>query len=347
MTRNNIHILCPKCASYLNYAGNDVDIQKNWSCSQCDFRTKGTEFYVNLFDCIEATTSEHYSLQWGEQINFFDFIQNRPEMKKITPSEQLGWPKIFAEIRELAEKQSMCVYDAACGWGGIALELITEKTKNQLTYIGADIHSNLASIPSKIQHFQECGKILQWDISNPVPVDTEFDYVLCRASMHITPDPRKTFASLCSKVKKGGKIAVSVYTKKSICRETLDDALQRVISKMPPDEGFEACKEFTILGKALQQIQGKVTIPCELPILGLKRGEYELHYLFYYNFLKCFYNKDFGEEKSTVVNFDYYHPPYLYRYDLEEMKEMFHDNGIRVDFTCSIEAQHYISGTKV
>ena len=38
-----------------------------------------------------------------------------------------------------------------------------------------------------------------------------FDYVICRAAMHHTPDPRKTFTSLVSRLKPGGQIAITVY----------------------------------------------------------------------------------------------------------------------------------------
>jgi SAM-dependent methyltransferase len=173
-----------------------------------------------------------------------------------------------------------------------------------------------------------------------------FDYVICRAALHHTPDPAKTFTTLCRALKPGGKIAVSVYRRKGVCREAVDDALRAVITPLSRDEAFDAGRQFTVLGKSLQEVTAEVEIPEDLPLLGIRKGRTTVHALIYNHLLKCFYNPTFGDRYSTLVNYDWYHPPYAYRYDLEEVRSWFAASGIEVVDERSIEAQHYLAGVK-
>jgi SAM-dependent methyltransferase len=279
-------------------------------------------------------------------MGFLAFVQGNPRAKSVMPSAKLGWDRLFAEIRSLASAGTVSVYDAACGFGGIANELVNDTTCHNLRYLGVDIHAQLETILQRIPQLSVCGLLMQHDISSPPPIDERFDYVLCRASLHHTPHPPQSFAALCSMLKPGGKIAVSLYRKKGPCREAIDDALRAVVSGMSSDEAFDVCRQFTEFGKALQAVQEKVSVPQDLPLLGINKGEYGVHELFYWYFLKCFYNNEFGDKYSTLVNFDWYHPPFAYRYTREEVESWFEQNRIRVIETQSIDAQHYLFGEK-
>lgn len=85
-------------------------------------------------------------------------------------------------------------------------------------------------------------------------------------------------------------------------------ALRDIISKMSSSQAYQVCRQFTVLGKALQQIKERVIFSEDLPLFGITRGEHELQELIYYNFLKCFHNEKFGDDYSTLVNYDWYHP---------------------------------------
>jgi SAM-dependent methyltransferase len=262
------------------------------------------------------------------------------------PAGQLGWDKLFSEIRGRARREVIYVYDAACGFGGIGYELIKDRGSKNLVYVGADIHNALREIHKTLSFAKYNIFLMRWDISNVVPLKEKFDYVICRASLHHTPNPEKAFAAICSSLKPQGTVAISVYNKKSICREVLDDSLRSLISPMPWEEAFEVCREFTILAKSLQQIKEKFRIDEDLPLLGITKGEMFVQELIYYHFLKCFYNEEFGDELSTLVNYDWYHPAYAFRYEIDEVKSWFSANGIKITETDSIPAQHYLRGIK-
>jgi SAM-dependent methyltransferase len=292
-------------------------------------------------------TAGHYTLQWGGKLGFLEFIQNNPAAKSVTPASRLGWGTLFEEIRSQASQRTTLVYDAACGFGGIANELIDQSTAAHLNYVGADIHGALDVIARKIPQFARCGLLLRWDISAPLPVEERFDFVICRAALHHTPDPRAAFRSLCAALKRGGTIAISVYSKKSLCREASDDALRNIISKLPEEQAFEVCRQLTALGKALQAVSEKVVIAQDLPLLGVRKGEHAVQELVYYNLLKCFHNEQFGEQYSTLVNYDWYHPEFAYRYDRAEVEGWFKENGLAVLESQSIEVQHYVTGRTI
>lgn len=152
--------------------------------------------YIHLFEDNDNQTAEHYSVQWGEEKGFLSFIQKQPEAKAVIPSAKLGWEVVFRQIRNEARETSLYVYYVARGFGGIANELVNEHTCANLHYVGADIHSALVDIVTRIPHFVGSGLLIRWDITRRIPVREKFDYVLCRASLHHTPDPRESFRSL-------------------------------------------------------------------------------------------------------------------------------------------------------
>jgi SAM-dependent methyltransferase len=345
-----ITVLCTKCANRLTWFDEPFESESShWICHQCGFRAAGRSSYVDLVGDMheENKTASHYSLQWGEGFGFLDFIQKNVGVKNVLASAQLGWEQLFSRIRKSTESNIVYVYDAACGFGGIANEIITPTTTNNLVYVGADVHNALGLIPSRLSDLHRCGLLLRWDISLPLPIAEKFDYVLCRASLHHTPNPRHTFSVLSSSLKTGGEIAVSVYRKKSICREALDDTLRAIVTQMPPHEAFEVCRQFSVLGKALQEIQEKIIIREDLALLGIQKGEFSIHNLIYYYFLKCFYNEGFGYVYSTLVNYDWYHPPFAFRYKIEELTDWFKENGLKILDCISSDVQHYLVGMKL
>lgn len=339
-----LRIICPTCGR--------PDVRWNaaqgeWTCGHCSARYEGTsDSDIDLSGGSQAHTSDHYSLQWGEELSFLKFIQDQDRAKAVMPAARLGWDHLFAEIRDACLRGPTTVYDAACGFGGITNELVTEQTGAHLTYIGADVHGSLPAIIDRIPAAKGCALLMRWDISKPLPVEGGFDYIVCRAAVHHTPDPSATFRALCSKLNPGGTIAISAYRRKGFCREAMDDALRGEIGSMAPEAAFQATAQFTVLGKALQQITQPVDIPEDLPLLGIPRGRYPVQSLVYYHLLKCFYNPVFGDKYSTLVNYDWYHPQYAYRYDIDELREWFDENGIELVEAQSIDVQHFLKGRR-
>jgi SAM-dependent methyltransferase len=287
-------------------------------------------------------TAAHYSKQWGDDMGYTKFIRNAPTAAKHTMARQLGWPELFDRIRAEAANRNVAIYDAACGFGLIHRDLFAAPTPGRLSYVGADIHEALGSIENPFSS----SRFVRFDVSERLPTDDSFDFVVCRAALHHTPDPERTLGNLASVLKPGGTLAISVYTKKTPMRDSSDDYLRSKITPMTPDDAFYLVRQFSSLGKDLQQSTGEIIINDDLPFLGIKSGKYPIQQFVYDHFLKCWFNSEFGEEWSDIVNFDWYHPPYAYRYTLQEAIAMNERCGLNVVKTESNKAQHYIEATK-
>jgi SAM-dependent methyltransferase len=302
---------------------------------------------LDLFGDDANQTADHYSDQWGPNTDFQSFARANPAAMKVTPGLQLGWIDLFERIRAAARHAKTLVYDAACGFGGVLDSLLAEPAPVHLHYLGADIHGSLASIrrPAGVS----AGKIhfLRWDIGRTLPVREKFDFVICRAAIHHTPEPKTTFRSLTESVARGGTLAISAYAKKGRVREVVDDALRAEISRMPVDRAKDLVHEFTLLARNVQKTQETITIEQDLPFLGIPSGSYAVHDFIYRFFMKNWYFEAFGSKYSDIVNFDWYHPQFASRHTLDELKSWYEELGFEITVTRSIDAQNYVEGVKV
>lgn len=156
----------------------------------------------------------------------------------------------------------------------------------------------------------------------PFP-DESFDFVNCDQVIHHTPDPPTTFKNLGRKLKVGGQVCTYVYRKKAVIREFVDDYVRERIKDMPIDQALQLCEGFTRLGKAFADLKATVTIDEDIPILGIKKGTQDVQRFLHWNVLKCFWNDDFDFFTNNIINFDWYHPTYCFRYEPEEFRAWF------------------------
>jgi SAM-dependent methyltransferase len=315
-----------------------------YACAQgCRFASPAPGVIELLAD-VNTMTSDHYSLQWGPGVDFASFYRTKRSDLSAMTSRQMGWPKLIDRIRERAASESIRLFDAACGYGGLFGDLFEAPAPAGLRYVGADIHGALAAIKRPAGAEPDRAIFVRWDVSEPLPTDDRFDVIICRAAIHHTPDPRKTFASLASRLARGGTLAITAYAKKAPMREASDDALRERIVPMPADEALALAGQFTALGKDLQASSGVIEISADLPFLQIKAGRYSIQQFIYDHFLKCWHNDNFGDRYSDIVNFDWYHPPYAYRYEVSELREWFAENGLDVVDVQTTAAQHYVEG---
>ncbi|MCA9622562.1 MAG: class I SAM-dependent methyltransferase [Myxococcales bacterium] len=163
----------------------------------------------------------------------------------------------------------------------------------------------------------------------PFP-DEYFDFINCDQVIHHTPDPPLTFQNLRKKLKTGGTICTYVYAKKSVIREFTDDYVRERIKDMSFEEALEVCDGITKLGKALADLKVEVDVPDDIPVLGIKKGKMDVQRWVHWNVMKCFWNDEFDFFTNNVVNVDWYHPVYCFRYTPEEFRAWF-DEGWEIE----------------
>ncbi|PKN68136.1 MAG: hypothetical protein CVU57_00490 [Deltaproteobacteria bacterium HGW-Deltaproteobacteria-15] len=287
-----------------------------------------------------SQTADHYSFQWGKELDFYKAIrESQGDILKATASSKLGWKDYLPTLL----RNSGSVLDVACGYGGIAD--IVKEAGFEGVYLGFDINDTLADIKKErfahLNNFQ----FVRADMTDDIYAEA-FDLVVCRSAIMYAPRPMETFAAIARAVRPGGHFVISAYTRKSPMRELCDDYFRGIISRMGEREAFEAVKEFTLFGKILSELNVRVQIPQDLPVLQIRKGEYDIQRLMYYHFLKCFWNEDWGFHNSSIVNFDWYHPEYSWRFTREEVAEWYEACGFDVVEYRVVPAQHFFSGRK-
>ena len=148
-----------------------------------------------------------------------------------------------------------------------------------------------------------------------------FDFIMADGVLHHTPNTKKAVFALYDLVKPGGQFFIYVYKKMSPLKQFSDSYIRESFSKMEPEECFEVCRAITDLGKALSDLNAEITLEKPIPILGIPAGCHSVQRLFYYNFLKCFWNDAFDYETNNMINFDWYHPHDAWQHTEQEVKE--------------------------
>lgn len=155
-----------------------------------------------------------------------------------------------------------------------------------------------------------------------------FDGVFSMGVIHHTPDPRLSFRILCSHLKAGGLMGIYVYCKKPFIRELVDEKLRGHTWRMDEDDCLEFSEHLALLGYSLSKYREPLEIHRDIPLLGIKKGSYELQKFIYDHFLKCYYNPGMSFSHSKLNNFDWYHPRYASHHTRGEIQSWFDENGI-------------------
>lgn len=239
--------------------------------------------------------------------------------------QRYGW-KNKDEYKTYFADKKLCL-DAGCGLGRETIRMAIANPDALI--IGLELSE---CIDEACKHASARGLknifFIQADINNPPIARQTFDFIISEGVLHHTPDTKKAFLSLVSLLAKKGEIGFYVYREKAVLREFADDYIREKIANLNPEQAWKEMESFTRLGKVLSELQTKVNIDFDIPLLGIKAGEYDLQRFIYYNILKCFWNPDFTFEENVHVNYDWYAPKYAWRHTEQEVCEWIKESGL-------------------
>ena len=226
------------------------------------------------------------------------------------------------------------ILDAGCGNGRVTA-LLRQYAPTNAEIVGIDLTA--ADVARENLRGLDGIRVEQKDLLGDLSSLGQFDLIYCQEVLHHTSDPRGAFLNVCGRLAQGGEIAIYGYKLKAPIREYADDFIRDRISELPYEAALVAMKEVTELGKALADLNVKVTVP-DVKVLGIQAGEYDVQRFIYHFFLKCFWNPSLNFDENAAINYDWYHPQLCTRHTLEEIESWFLDAGLGIVHRC---VDHY------
>lgn len=183
----------------------------------------------------------------------------------------------------------------------------------------------------------------------PFP-ESHFDIIFSGGVLHHTPDPAKSFASLCRHLRAGGLIGIFIYKTKPFLRELADREIKKITTEMNSVDCESFAVQVATLGRSLQRITEPLIVDQDIPLLGIARGQYKLQKFIFDHFLKCYHNTELGFEHSVLANLDWYRPKKASHHTRDEVASWFEANSIRdvhfVELPGWEHSSFFVSGRK-
>jgi ubiquinone/menaquinone biosynthesis C-methylase UbiE len=299
--------------------------------SKIDIHKNFITLESNSEDINQQHTNEAFTEKWSE----YESTKGKEvfyEMQKSWYLDLYGFNSEDELATFLSTKKY--IFDAGCGLGYKA-KWFADLSPNSIV-IGMDF-SDASLIASKNYVDTLNLYFLKGDIATTPFKNSVVDYVSCDQVIMHTEQPERTFAELTRITKTGGEFACYVYAKKALPRELLDSFFRTETRKLSSEQLWEMSGQLTQLGKVLSDLDVEIEIP-DIPLLGIKGGKQNVQRFIYWNFIKCYWNKEQGRENSNMINFDWYSPSNAKRYSEEEFLQMVTDNKLGTVFFHKEEA---------
>ncbi|RDJ32152.1 MAG: methyltransferase domain-containing protein [Crenarchaeota archaeon] len=340
------YLVCPTCRRpttiKIHKKIKDEIISGKILCTHCneDFIIKGgiprfvtdqTKDFVRTEEAFSAKWRTHHK---NHQAKDWILFQQKWFL------ERFGWKTLGNFTKFLKTKNK--ILDAGTGIGNSA-KLLSANPNAQVFALDASESIDFA--------YKKYGNIknihfLQADLRQLPFAKKFFDYVYSDQVLHHTKNTATSFKYLTKFLQKDGHISIYVYNKKAPVREYVDDFIRKKTVKMSISECVEFSKDMAVLGKSLSKLKKKITIPRNIPLLGVKAGTYDVQRFVYWHFLKCFWDENDDFERSVGVNFDWYYPKFAFRHTPNEVKKWFKDTKIRINHFKEIESGISVTGKK-
>lgn len=236
--------------------------------------------------------------------------------------------------RFLADKT--VILDAGCGPGYKAAWLA--RLAPHARVVGMDLSESIFVAAARYADVPNL-TFVKGDIGNTPFRDGAFDFVSCDQVLHHTDSPPDTAKEFGRITRAGGVLNTYVYARKALPRELLDEHFREASKTMSKEDIWALSDQLTQLGRTLSELDITIDVP-DMPALNIKGGRQDLQRFIYWNFIKCFWNDDYGWEASKMTNFDWYAPSTAFRYTMDEFTGMIGDAGFRSEFLHSEEACH-------
>jgi ubiquinone/menaquinone biosynthesis C-methylase UbiE len=280
----------------------------------------------NFVESINNKKQNQVSKSFGFKWTTTNFGQDDDEFETKLKKPILDFMGITE--KDLYFFKNKTVLDIGVGSGSTA-RLWANSAKE---FHGIDISRAIYRAKNAIKNYCENPILSQADLNHLPYADRSFDVIVSNGVLHHTPSTRNSLKNIIKKLKLGGHCLFYVYKKKTPIREFTDDYIREQISDLSHKKSLKLMESITNFGKDISKQNITVKISEDLPILGIKKGNYDLQRFIYSNFFKCFWNDDWGFDYSNMVNFDWYNPTFAWRHSKNEIKGWCKDFKLKIKF---------------
>jgi ubiquinone/menaquinone biosynthesis C-methylase UbiE/uncharacterized protein YbaR (Trm112 family) len=338
------YLECPLCHGELSLKINKKIkkevIEGMFSCLKCKALfpvKKGIPRFVKDTDKDFVKTEDSFSAKWKKH-HANHQAQDWIDFQQKWFFDRFGW-KTLKRFTSFIKSKKL-ILEAGTGIGNTA-NLLSINSSSTVFAIDASESIDFA--------FKKYGKksnlhFLQADLRKLPFKKKFFDYILSDQVLHHTKNTKTSFKYLTKFLKKDGEISIYVYNKKAPVREFSDDHIRETTVNMSFDDCMKFSKDMAILGKSLSKLNKKITIPKDIPVLGIKSGTYDVQRFIYWHFLKCFWDPSDNLDRSVGVNFDWYSPKFAYRHTPDEVKTWYDETKIKITHFKEIESGISVTG---
>jgi SAM-dependent methyltransferase len=289
--------------------------------------TGGIPRFVLTEDRGQRQTEGTFGYKWRQQHSY-----DNPGLKSFYGPwflKRYGFGSV-AEAREYLAGRKR-ILDAGCGAGYSASIWLGAgwPGEGKVQWVGADISVAIDVARQRLGHVKGA-HFVQADVLQLPFREHSFDTIFSEGVLHHTPSTERALNAVARLLAPGGEFMFYVYRKKGPIREFADDCVREVVSKMTPEEGWEALRPLTKLGQALAGLKAEVDVPEDIPYLGIRAGKYDVQRLVYWHFLKLFWNDACSFEENHHINFDWYHPHYAHRQTEEDVRRWCEEAGLTI-----------------
>ncbi|WP_143271544.1 class I SAM-dependent methyltransferase [Bradyrhizobium mercantei] len=236
--------------------------------------------------------------------------------------KKLGVPDIDALKRFYAQKKRVLEVGPGSGFN---TRFIAQNCPGEV--FALDISDAAFTTFENTQDLDNCC-VVQADLMETPFKDEMFDFVIADGVLHHTPNTRAAVEALYKKVAPGGQFFFYVYRKMGPVRFFTDEHVRQNFMPLSPEECYAQCEAITDLGRELSRLNATITLEKPIDVLGIPAGTHNVQRLFYYNFLKCFWNEAFDYETNNMVNFDWYHPHNAWQHTDKEVEGWLKELGV-------------------
>ncbi|CAN5394194.1 class I SAM-dependent methyltransferase [soil metagenome] len=288
---------------------------------------KNNEVSKNGYSDTQEQTKDIFGFKWKKRDSYEDGGMENYVQKWLIERYANG---DVSNLDKILGEDGKIIIDAGCGSGFSALLLFGDKL-NKHDYLGIDISSAVNVAADRFKEKGVKGEFLQMSILDIPVADNSVDIIFSEGVLHHTDSTEKAIKYLASKIKPGGVFMFYIYAKKSAAREFTDDYVREQIREMTDEEAWEAMKPLTKLGIKLGELNVKINIEEDIPVLGIKKGEMDLQRFLYWNFCKTYYRPEYSFEEMNHINFDWFRPLNCHRQTPEETTKWCNEASLDIE----------------